>query len=70
MKIHVEAFLELIKWCTKKIYLGQNGTSIVAVSSVSSIKGAKGLSGYAASKGAINSLIPTLALELAEKMSC
>ena len=65
--IHVIAFIELIKYVTKRQIISQKGCSIVGVSSVASIRGAKAMSGYAAAKGAINSLIPSLALEYADK---
>lgn len=40
------------------------GSSIVFVSSIASIKGSPGLVGYAASKGAINSAVKSLAVEV------
>lgn len=65
--IHVIAFVELVRHVTKKHIVSQNGCSIVGVSSVASIRGAKAMSGYAAAKGAINSLIASLALEYADR---
>ncbi len=60
------SFMELVKQFTKRKY-NDNGGSIVAISSISSKIGARGLSAYCASKGAIDSAIRALSLELAPR---
>ena len=63
--INYFAFIELVKFYSKQKY--SNGGSIVAVSSISSFVGLKGSSIYCGSKGALDSSIKALALELAPK---
>jgi NAD(P)-dependent dehydrogenase (short-subunit alcohol dehydrogenase family) len=65
MNINYFAFMELAKLYSGKKY--SNGGSIVAISSVSSFAGLKGASLYCGSKGALDSSVRELALELAEK---
>ncbi len=60
------SFMELVKQFTKRKY-NDNGGSIVAISSISSKVGARGLSAYCASKGALDSAIRALSLELAPR---
>ncbi|NLD47149.1 MAG: SDR family oxidoreductase [Clostridiaceae bacterium] len=66
MSTNVYSFLELVKHFSKRKY-NDNGGSIVAISSISSRVGAKGLTAYCASKGALESAIRSIALELAPK---
>lgn len=66
MSINFYSFMELVKHFSKRKY-NENGGSIVAVSSISSQVGARGLSAYCASKGALDSAIRSMALELAPK---
>lgn len=66
MTINFYAFMELVKHFTKRKY-NDNGGSIVAISSISSRVGARGLSAYCASKGAVDSAIRAMAVELAPR---
>lgn len=66
MTINFYSFLELVKHFSKRKY-NDDGGSIVAISSLSSRVGARGLTAYCASKGALDSAIRTMALELAGK---
>jgi NAD(P)-dependent dehydrogenase (short-subunit alcohol dehydrogenase family) len=66
MTINFNAFLELVRTATKK-KLVNDGASIVGVSSVASIGGGKAQTAYAASKAAMNGIIPPLAKELAPR---
>lgn len=66
MAVNFYSFIELVKHFSKRKY-NDNGGSIVAVSSISSKVGARGLSAYCASKGALDSSIRALALDLAPK---
>lgn len=63
MTINFYSFVELVKHFSKRKY-NDNGGSIVAISSISSKVGARGLSAYCASKGALDSAIRSMALEL------
>lgn len=65
MQINYFAFMELTRFFSKRKY--SDGGSIVAISSVASIIGMKGTSLYCGSKGALDSSIRALALELAQK---
>lgn len=65
MQINYFAFLELAKFFSKRKY--SDGGSIVGISSVSSMAGSKGMSLYCGSKGALDSSVRALALELAPK---
>ncbi len=51
-------------FCDRRANIGK-GSSIVFLSSIASIRGDSGIVGYAASKGAINSAVKSLALEVA-----
>ncbi len=66
MSVNFYAFMELVKHFSKRKY-NDKGGSIVAISSISSRVGARGLSAYCASKGALDSSIRSLAVELAAK---
>jgi NAD(P)-dependent dehydrogenase (short-subunit alcohol dehydrogenase family) len=57
--------MEMIKYFTKKKYAA--GGSIVGLSSVSGSVGVQGLSLYGASKGAMDSAVRSLAIELHSK---
>ncbi len=65
MSINYFAFMELIKWFSKKKY--SSGGSVVGVSSVSGVVGWQGVSLYGGSKGAMDSSVRSLAIELASK---
>lgn len=65
MTVNYFSFIEIIKYYAKKKY--SNGGSIVAVSSVSSFAGWKGASLYCGSKGALDSSIKALSIELCTK---
>jgi NAD(P)-dependent dehydrogenase (short-subunit alcohol dehydrogenase family) len=66
MSINFYSFVELAKHFSKRKY-NDNGGSIVAISSISSKVGARGLAAYCASKGALDSAIKSMALELTAK---
>ncbi|EPR13625.1 SDR family NAD(P)-dependent oxidoreductase [Ruminiclostridium papyrosolvens] len=66
MSVNFYSFIELVKHFSKRKY-NDNGGSIVAISSISSKVGARGLAAYCASKGALDSSIRPIALELAAK---
>lgn len=66
MSVNFYSFIELVKHFSKRKY-NDNGGSIVAISSISSKVGARGLAAYCASKGALDSAIRPIALELAAK---
>jgi len=66
MTVNFFSFVELVKNFSKRKY-NDNGGSIIAISSISSRVGAKGLCAYCASKGALESSIRAMALELAPK---
>ncbi len=66
MTINFYSFLELVKHFSTRKY-NDNGGNIVAISSISSRVGARGLTAYCASKGALESAIRPMALELAAK---
>jgi NAD(P)-dependent dehydrogenase (short-subunit alcohol dehydrogenase family) len=66
-KINTYAGLELAKLFTsKKIYTGDNG-SIIFISSVYGVVGSVANAGYSMTKGAIQSLTKSLAIELAPR---
>ncbi|OPZ94857.1 MAG: Fatty acyl-CoA reductase [Firmicutes bacterium ADurb.Bin419] len=66
MTVNFYSFMELVRHFSKRKN-NDNGGSIVAISSISNKVGAKGLAAYCASKGAIESAIRAMALELAQK---
>ncbi|MDP4180460.1 MAG: SDR family oxidoreductase [Bacillota bacterium] len=66
MNVNFYAFVELVKHFSNRKH-NNNGGSIVAISSISSKVGARGLTAYCASKGALESAIRSMALELAPK---
>lgn len=66
MSINFYSFVELVKHFSNRKY-NDNGGSIVAISSISSKVGARGLAAYSASKGALDSAIRSMALELAPR---
>lgn len=59
------SFMEMVRLFAKKRY--SSGGSIVAISSVSGVVGWQGVSLYGASKGAIDSAVRALAIELAPR---
>lgn len=66
MTVNFYSFMEMVKHFSKRKN-NDNGGSIVAISSISNKVGARGLSAYCASKGALESAIRALALELQPK---
>ncbi|MFZ5988181.1 MAG: SDR family NAD(P)-dependent oxidoreductase [Bacillota bacterium] len=66
MSVNFFSFVELVKHFSKRKY-NDNGGSIVAISSISSKVGARGLTAYCASKGALESAVRSMALDLAPK---
>ncbi len=66
MSINFYSFMELVKHFSKRKY-NEAGGSIVAISSISSKVGARGLAAYCASKGALDSAIRSLAVDLAPR---
>jgi NAD(P)-dependent dehydrogenase (short-subunit alcohol dehydrogenase family) len=64
--INVFSAIEFVRIITKKKYKDSN-QSIVLISSVMGVVGNKGLTSYSASKGAIISMIKSMALELSNK---
>ena len=65
MNINYFAFMELVKWFSKKRY--SSGGSVVGISSVSGVVGWQGVSLYGGSKGAMDSSVRSLSVELASK---
>ncbi|WP_407308951.1 SDR family NAD(P)-dependent oxidoreductase [Desulfosporosinus sp. SB140] len=66
MTVNFYSFIELVKQFSRRKN-NDNGGSIVAISSISSKVGARGLTAYCASKGALDSAIRSMALDLAPK---
>ncbi len=66
MSVNFFSFVELVKQFSKRKY-NDNGGSVVAISSISSRVGARGLAAYSASKGALESAVRSMALDLAPK---
>lgn len=66
MRVNVFAFVEIMRIVTKKSNCNTKA-SIVAISSVSSIRGEKAKTAYSATKGALDSVVQNLAVELGEK---
>ena len=67
LEVHLIAGLEIIRFCSKKDYLPEDGASYVFISSIMAELGSAGLSPYCASKSAITSTVKALALEMAPK---
>lgn len=66
MSVNFYSFVELVKQFSIRKN-NDNGGSIVAISSISSKVGARGLTAYCASKGALESAIRSMALDLTPK---
>jgi NAD(P)-dependent dehydrogenase (short-subunit alcohol dehydrogenase family) len=66
MSVNFFSFVEIVKHFSKRKY-NDKGGSVVAVSSISNRVGARGLTAYCASKGALESAIRAMSLELAPK---
>lgn len=64
--INCKAFLASVKYFVSKRY-SESGSVITAISSVSTEKPEKGRGEYAASKGALNALIPIIAKEVIDR---
>lgn len=65
MKLHLFAFVELVRVVGKKKY-SEDGSSIVAVSSASTFSSDKGQVAYITTKGALDRAIKPIAIELGE----
>lgn len=66
MSVNFFSFMELVKHLSKRKHCSPPA-SFVAISSISSRVGARGLAAYCGSKGALESAIRSMALELAPK---
>ncbi len=66
MSVNFLSFVELVKQFSRRKN-NDNGGSVVAISSISSRVGARGLTAYSASKGALESAIRSMALDLSAK---
>jgi NAD(P)-dependent dehydrogenase (short-subunit alcohol dehydrogenase family) len=66
MSVNFFSFAELVKQFSNRKN-SENGASIVVISSISSKVGARGLSAYCASKGALESAVRSMALDLAPR---
>ena len=66
LSVNLLSFIELVKQFSKRKN-NDNGGSVVAISSISSRVGARGLTAYSASKGALESAVRSMALDLAPK---
>lgn len=67
---NLDCFIELIRAFQKPaVYAGEHGR-VIALSTVLVKRGSAGRSAYAASKGAIEGMIPSLAVELASRAIC
>lgn len=64
--VNVVGAINLLKYLTKKNYRAENA-KYVLIASITAVVGRPGVAAYAASKGAIVSIVKTLALELASK---
>lgn len=67
MRINFDAFVELCRHFSKRLYFSENGGSIVAISSVSAKVGWPAGGAYCASKAALDGLVRVLSLELAPR---
>ena len=67
LEINLLAFLELVKYFTKKTNVNEEGASIVGISSVISLRGSPALSGYGCSKAALDGAVRSLACEFAPR---
>lgn len=67
-RTNVFSAMELVRTLTKKKINRQGLRSVVFVSSIASRFGAKGFSAYGASKGALDALMKSLAVELAPEV--
>ena len=64
--VNVVGAMNLLKYITKKGVRGENA-KYVLIASITAVVGRPGVAAYAASKGAIVSVVKTLALEMASK---
>lgn len=67
-RANVLSAMELMRTLTKKRVNEQRLSTVVFVSSIASQFGAKGFSAYSASKGALDALMKSLAIELAPRV--
>lgn len=65
MKLHLFAFVELLRIISKKKF-SEDGASIIAVSSAGTISADKGKVAYDSTKGALDKVVRPLAVELGE----
>lgn len=67
MQVNAFSALEIVRWFSNKQHFSPDNPSVCLVSSVYSLVGSAGNTAYAMSKGAINSMTKSLAIELASK---
>ncbi len=67
-RVNVFSAMEIIKALTKKKLNKQQLRAVVFISTIASKFGAKGFSAYSASKGALDALMKSLAIELAPQV--
>ncbi|NSW87058.1 MAG: SDR family oxidoreductase [Syntrophobacteraceae bacterium] len=67
LEINLNAFLELVRYFTRKHVPDPEGAAIVAVSSVSALRGAPAMTGYACTKAALDGAVRSLACEMAPR---
>lgn len=64
--INLKSFLAAVKYFVSKKYSNE-GSAVTVISSVSTTKPEKGRGEYAATKGAVNALVPIIAKEVVER---
>jgi NAD(P)-dependent dehydrogenase (short-subunit alcohol dehydrogenase family) len=67
METHLFAFIEFVKFFSKKGIVSPNGGAVVVASSVAALRGAPALTDYSASKAAADAAVRCLACELASR---
>lgn len=67
LKVNLISALEILKVITKKRHISDNGSSYVFISSILAQRGAAAQLPYSASKGALNAIVKSLAIELKNK---
>ncbi len=67
MCVNTLSGIEFVRIISQKKYLSQESASFVLISSIMGVVGNGGLTGYSASKGALNSAVKSMAIELSKK---
>jgi len=67
IQIHLYAFIELVKFFSKKTVVSPEGGSVLVASSVVALRGASALTGYSCSKAGVDGAVRSLSCELASK---